>query len=302
MLIISALLFPTLEVCDDLTDCYLLPPEKRDGVPKIDGWIPMAHSHSELVGRVLDRIRRFKPDAKLSFRIRVLQTFSRQSEEPLPQDEIHVLEEYYDTFDEIFFSTALRHNCFKLEMIGAGTDEWKKMSKSEFAYTTVNSSIVLSRNKVQALIHVLERVENETHPQRMKNYIESLLHEMTHAIILVYTYSCADCSNKYKPDVGGTGHGRTWQAIAHAVEKFCFKELDLELDLDRAFGLVKDIDTAYTGMLGTLELDCALVYKHVGKLGGWIQSERGEEHPSGLDSNNAQEDNNIGHGMEESDG
>jgi hypothetical protein len=188
-------------------------------------------------------------------------------------------------------------------MIKAGTAEWKKR-KSEFllAYTMGNCPNVLSRHEVQALIHILERVESEPHAQRMKCYIECLLHEMIHAIIRIYTCSCADCGNNYKPDVGETGHGRTWQAIAHAVEKFCFNELGLDLDLQREGGLAREINAAYTEMVDTYELDYALVYELVRKWQGMNKSKGNKFLPSGLDSNNDQEDNNIGHGMEGSDG
>ena len=261
-----------------MAGCFLIPPEKRLGVPNICGWIPMAHSHSELVGAVHDRIRCFEPDAKLSFRIRGLQIFFQQSELPLLQDEIFLLEEYYDVFNEIFFSTALRHNRSRFKMIKAGTDEWKKQKSSKLAYTTCNRSNVLSRHKVQAYIYILERVENEPQAQRMEKYIESLLHEMIHAFIGIYTCSCADCSNNYKPDVGKTGHGRTWQAIAYAVEIFCFNELGLELDLGRARGLASEVNDAYTAILDAYELDYVLVYEHVGELRGCIESE-GDEDP-----------------------
>jgi hypothetical protein len=204
------------------------------------------------------------------------QRFSQQSEEPPIQDEILLLEEYYDAFNEIFFFTALRHNCSGFEMVRAGTDEWKEQkSKTKLAYTIGNWPYVSSRHKVQASIHILEIVESETHTQRMKNYIESLLHEMIDAIILIYTCPCADCGNKYKFDLRETGHGRIWQAIAHAVENFCFNKLGLEFDLGRALGLASEINAAYTEILATYELDCPLVFEHVGKLGGWIKSEGG---------------------------
>jgi hypothetical protein len=269
-----------------MADCFQLPPEKRDGVPNISGWIPMAHSHSELVGAVREKIRSIEPDAKLSFRLRGLQLFSRQSEVPLPPDEIFLLEEYYDVFNEIFFFTALQHNRSRFKMIKAGTDEWKKQEKSKLAYTICNGRYVLSRHKVQAHIYILERVESEPHAQRMKKYVESLLHEMVHALIDIYTCSCADCGNNYKSDEGETGHGRTWQAIAHAVEKFCFNELSLELDLGRARGLANEINDAYAAMLDTYELDYVLVYEHVGELRGCIESEGDEDLDSGLDGNN----------------
>jgi hypothetical protein len=136
----------------------------------------------------------------------------------------------------------------------------------------------------------------------MQNYIESLLHEMIHAIIQIYTCHCADCGNKYKTEEGTTGHGRTWQDIAHAVEKFCFNELGLKLDLGRAPRLAEEINAAYTKILDTYELDCALVYEHARKLRGWIKSWGNEVLPSGLDSKNDRKDNNIGQGAERSDG
>jgi hypothetical protein len=182
-----------------MAGCFLIHPEKRDGVPNISGWIPKAHSHSELVGAVRDRIRSFEPDAKLSFRIRCLQIFSQQSELPVLQDEIFLLEEYYEVFNEIFFSTALQHNRFTFNMITAGSDEWKARKDELRAYTTYKRPFVSSREEAQASIHIFELVESgkEIRAQRMQSYIETLLHEMIHAFIQVYTCRCAHCVKKH---------------------------------------------------------------------------------------------------------
>lgn len=169
--------------------------------------------------------------------------FSRQTEDPLSQDEI-ILEEYYEVFNEIFFSTTLQHNLSTFNMISAGTDEWKKR-KDDLAYTTDIRPFVSSREEVQASIHIFEIEEsgNETRAQRMQRYIETLPHEMIHAFIQIYTCGCADCVKKYKvyEGEGKTGHGRIWQVMAYAVETFSCNELGLKLDLSRTHSLAKEI-------------------------------------------------------------
>lgn len=201
----------------------------------------MAHSHSELVDGVRDRIRSFKPDAKLSFRIRELHNLFQQAEEPRLQVEM-ILEEFYEGFNEIFFSTALQHHS-KFKLIKAGTYEWEQRKDDFWGYTQVLVEMSC-RQELQANIHILERVAiEETYAQRKQNYLQILLYEMIHAFVQIYTCRCADCFEKYKAydAAGKTGHGRTWQVISHAVQKFCCNELGLKLDLYREDGLTREI-------------------------------------------------------------
>jgi hypothetical protein len=60
-----------------MADCFLIPPERREGIPNISGWIPKAHFHSELVEFVREGIRNCEPTAKLSIRMMgLLNSFS----------------------------------------------------------------------------------------------------------------------------------------------------------------------------------------------------------------------------------
>jgi hypothetical protein len=129
----------------------------------------------------------------------------------------------------------------------------------------------------------------------MENYIESLLHEMIHAIIQIYTCSCDDCGSKYESDEGKTGHGRTWQTIAHEVEKFCCNELGLDLDLDRPITLGEEIHADIVEKSDSYDLDCELIYAMMDQ----VRLEQGLFFWSG---HNDQKDNNIGGGKEGFDG
>jgi hypothetical protein len=287
-----------------MADCFLIPPERREGIPNISGWIPKAHFHSELVEFVREGIRNCEPTAKLSIRMMGLQTLSQQTEERLSQDEI-ILEEYYEVFNEIFFSTALQHNRSTFNMIRAGTDEWKARKNELRAYTTYKRPSVSSREEAQASIHIFEIVEsgNETRAQGMQSYIGTLLHEMIHAFIQVYTCRCAHCVKKHTEyeREGQTGHGRTWQVIAHAVEKFCCNELGLELDLSRAYALAEEIHATRVEMPYGDCLDWELDDERVGDLCEFYGLREQRTFPP-LGSSNDEKDNNNDDDQEESDG
>jgi len=66
----------------------------------------------------------------------------------------------------------------------------------------------------------------------------SLLHEMIHGYLTIY--SCECCWDSPKGS-GIVGHGEAWQRIAHAVEEAVKEKLNLKLDLKRTTYLASEL-------------------------------------------------------------
>lgn len=202
----------------------------------------MAHSHSELVEGVLDNIINCDPALASSFRARGLHNLHRQTEE-LSLPETLILAQYWDFFNEIFFSNALHHERSGFDIIPPWYEEWKDNIGETHGYTDDNRRVVFRRDEVRSHISILEILESEIEEQtqRMRSYIGTMLHEMVHAFVINYACLCDECQERNKIHEGQEGHGRTWQTMAHAVESFCCNPLGLELELNREVSLAKEI-------------------------------------------------------------
>lgn len=58
------------------------------------------------------------------------------------------------------------------------------------------------------------------------------MHEMVHCLVFVYVCGCNECRAKLDNPDGSTGHARKWAEMAHEIEVFALKMLNIELDLD----------------------------------------------------------------------
>jgi hypothetical protein len=118
---------------------------------------------------------------------------------------------------------------------------------------------------------------------------------MIHAFVQIYTCRCADCFEKYKAydAAGKTGHGRTWQVIAHAVQKFCCNELGLELDPYREDGLAREIHATRVEMPYRDCLDWELDDERVAALCEIHHLKESQDFFRGSVSNNNEKDNNT---------
>jgi hypothetical protein len=244
----------------------------------------MAHFHSELVEGVLHNIRNSDPSIVSAFRTRGLHNLSQQTEDPSFQD-AKLLRNYWECFNEIFFSKALQYKRSGFDMINRSELEWQKNSGEISGYTKEHRREVPYRYQIHAPIYILEILKSESvgDAQRMRNYIGTLLHEMIHAFIQTYTCLCDGCEERNKIHEGRKGHGRTWQTIAHAVERFCSNELGLELDLNRECELAKD---SYQSGAEISSMDCQsweLSYDKVQKL---VESLEGTENNDDYDDSN----------------
>lgn len=79
--------------------------------------------------------------------------------------------------------------------------------------------------------------------------ISTLLHEMCHAYINLYACFGESCGQQectfghqhYLETIGPTGHGRSWQILAAAIENRAKEVLGINLDLNRAAGARQDL-------------------------------------------------------------
>lgn len=55
-------------------------------------------------------------------------------------------------------------------------------------------------------------------PSQLKNYLGTLLHEMTHAVFELYCcYSCSECIGRFDDELGRLGHAMLWQNLSISI-------------------------------------------------------------------------------------
>ncbi|KAE9375789.1 hypothetical protein N431DRAFT_403768 [Stipitochalara longipes BDJ] len=99
------------------------------------------------------------------------------------------------------------------------------------------------REREKAVIMLRSQPDQyEGRHEKMKAYVEKMLHFMIHAFLELWTCDHASCSAGFGK-LGKTGHGRVWQDIALAVEDAVRDEgfLNLDLGLDREKGLALEL-------------------------------------------------------------
>jgi hypothetical protein len=117
---------------------------------------------------------------------------------------------------------------------------------------------------------------------RIKNYLNVLLHEMLHAIFFIYTCRCQHgCKQRHDHEAGGyhheiESHHMEWQAAALAIEESdeirrCL--LGLSIDLGRGLSMANDMQLGFSlpndVVLRSLRLDIVDIRKTL----EWIRKE-----------------------------
>ncbi|ESZ95116.1 hypothetical protein SBOR_4483 [Sclerotinia borealis F-4128] len=100
------------------------------------------------------------------------------------------------------------------------------------------------RDEIKAVIEIWRRPDITNRQERLRSYLETLLHEMIHAFLNIYTCLCSKCSHDIPKTVGHTGHGLPWHKIANSIESFVRSKLDLKLDLERRASLAMEIQAS----------------------------------------------------------
>jgi hypothetical protein len=216
--------------------CFLLAEDPGDH----NGWTPLAYTCQELVDGVLNNIRDGGPSAKHLFCGRELHKLYWVGAE-----EEKLLTEYWDFFNEFFFSNALTSERSSWGIVEQNNPAWNGSlyfgrTKSNRGNLDPHHDPDVSRYSVNALISIYESSEKDP-KERLRLYIQTMLHEMIHVFIYNYACFCSRCKTKYEDDEGKTGHGKAWQSIAYEIEIFVRNELDVDLNLNRVVSIAEEL-------------------------------------------------------------
>lgn len=157
-----------------------------------------------------------------------------------------VVSAYFSLFDDLFFFGSLRDRCNLA------------LDREESSYTGSRGQMTLIGTEVRIKRRVLGLVEKtfgeqgwtivlnpprEEFPGRyamMKAYVETLLHEMIHAFLELWTCDHKGCIDGFEK-LGKSRHGKVWQEVALAIEDSVrdagFLNLDLYLNRETSLAL-----------------------------------------------------------------
>ncbi|KAL3421894.1 hypothetical protein PVAG01_06050 [Phlyctema vagabunda] len=139
------------------------------------------------------------------------------------------LKRWFTIFDKIFFNGVLTRNCelywytakeaAQNRNNGGKTVFFKKTSFQEFRHPRAQYRRPFAVIYIKKSRHTLDALGD------VRDYLEALLHEMSHAVLFIYSYdSIRDM---------GTGHGISWQQIVQSIDCVARGTLGLRLCFDR---------------------------------------------------------------------
>lgn len=152
------------------------------------------------------------------------------------------LQLYSECINDIFFGRLLK-GLYKLSVVDI------KTIPGALALVRPNDSpshpeTLPSRRTPEVFIKIGKESDESPEPHcrlaLLKYYLELLLHEMVHAVFIVYCcQTCPSCAVKYKDEVGCSGHSILWQRVANAIESAvnrneCFRIHKGHFDLYRS--------------------------------------------------------------------
>ncbi|KAL9068822.1 MAG: hypothetical protein Q9161_005909 [Pseudevernia consocians] len=135
--------------------------------------------------------------------------FGKRTEEyALPHDF------FVEIFDDYFFLGSLRQY-IKVELVDEmpANSDWKGISKRK------GQHVFLGLPEVQIEI---KRPPNQLWTKELiQEHLDTLLHEMTHAFLMIYSSTAAFAGSWHYPEIveteGLTGHGSCWVVVAAAI-------------------------------------------------------------------------------------
>ncbi|CZR58069.1 uncharacterized protein PAC_07959 [Phialocephala subalpina] len=204
---------------------------------------------------------RYYPEDKLPPREKqALERFKYQGSWKLGNvDNIEDLTEFFDLFNDMYFNGLLTGYC-KLVLIRAGTLQKRFLEsgligRCEPSFPKEGRDPRFQPEKVMCTLSIAIEDDRRVLRQekgswkRIQDRLDTLVHEMLHAMFDIYTCRCEKgCRQKLEGE-GGGGHHVAWLAVAKAIER---KDADghrqfpcLGLDFARLTSLVGDLQLGY---------------------------------------------------------
>lgn len=153
-----------------------------------------------------------------------------------PADEV-VIQNFYKKFDVIFFFGTLAGRC-------TWEIDWETLpgvlgychTAEQYGYNTQ----MKGPSAHQRSVIKLQKNLNTSRDKRLSSYLSTLLHEMCHSFMMVWSCDARSC---YANDelLGTTGHGDAWQNTCTAVDKAVRKQFGLKFDMGRTVSYAHEL-------------------------------------------------------------
>jgi hypothetical protein len=206
---------------------------------------PLSYSQEEISNVIIKHISRKAED--LTDRQREgIARFKYQGSWNLANPEnIHDLRKFFDIFNDVFFNGVLTGYC-QIEVVESDWAAFRYSRELRGICTPVHPGKELDTrfriDKPLSIISITKWCNSEPATQRILLHLETLVHEMLHAVFLLFTCDCGYGCRKIYPDMG---HHIYWQAAARAIEKADVVRgnlLGLNLDWCRDFIMASDVE------------------------------------------------------------
>lgn len=201
------------------------------------------HYLEEVKERFIKNAATLSESAIDRFHSKALSDLSMQSSLTNPENQ-KLPNLYFNTFNQMFFFDALHQNLCTFRMVlknGPNSTEWQANYTAQDRLAGYTQSIhtgFYNSEKRQAKITLFEKLCADT-TYRLEHYLETMLHEMVPAFIMIYTCCCPSCTDIFALQYGQKGHGRTWHAMATILEEVVNEKLGINVFLGIADGMAE---------------------------------------------------------------
>lgn len=133
------------------------------------------------------------------------------------------LEDRFQLLDDTFFGGILAPHCnvaLTPRLPDAYLHGQTITHSSKIAYPTFN----INTDKIpKARIEIFARAPGKLVEEYNIDVSETLIHEMVHASLAIFSCCCSACAKTYTALVGPSGHGTAWHSIYMRIQDVCFR-------------------------------------------------------------------------------
>lgn len=168
-----------------------------------------------------------------------LETLRSSSQTEWTSAEDETLEELHDVFNKAFFRGALSPARNPLEFIRKNNTDGspnKKWTSSKAGLSQPDGALPGSRRSV---IRIYETSLDSG--DRLKYYMNVLLHEMIHSLEINYCCRCHSCNSGLQDFWGQTGHGVGFIKLLKKAQAFAKRMMNIDLHVGLREGLATEI-------------------------------------------------------------
>ncbi|KAL2063308.1 hypothetical protein VTL71DRAFT_5113 [Oculimacula yallundae] len=156
-----------------------------------------------------------------------------------PLEDERILIQYFDIFNGVFFFGALKFCKLRFE------DDDENLGSCAGGGECLQERIHIPDN-FACLIRIRPMIsEFPNRESRLKEYMETLLHEMLHAWFSLFTCRCETCNEATDNILGPSGHADGWQLASLAIQEASWPLLGTALDLGRVNGMISEYGSHY---------------------------------------------------------